>query len=96
MSLIDISNTTKKQLKELRNTTMHHALILFGKNKDLSGLNEHFEELEIRINALMQILPEEYQAGFITSIKKINGYPSKQYLTKYYLEIQDGKVCVSR
>ena len=88
--LIDISNTTKKQLKELRNTTMHHALILFGKNKDLSGLNEHFEELEIRINALMQILPEEYRAGFITSIKKLNGYPSKQYLTKYYLEIQDG------
>ena len=54
------------------------------------------QELEKRINALMHILPEEYQAGFITSIKKINGYPYKQYLTKFYLEIQNGKICVSR
>ena len=94
--LINISNTAKKQLKELRNTTMHHALILFGKNKNFSCLDEHFEELEKRINALMRILPEEYRTGFITSIKKMNGYPNKQYLTKFYLEIQDGKVCVSR
>lgn len=94
--VISISKTAKQQIKDLRNSTMHHSLLMFGKATKPSALNSHFEALENRINALMHILPEEYQAGFITSIKRINGYPSKQYLTKYYLEIQDGKVCVSR
>jgi hypothetical protein len=88
--VISISKTTKQRIKDLRNNTMHHSLLIFGKATKTSALNFHFEALENRINALMQILPEEYRAGFITSIKELNGYPSKQYLTKYYLEIQDG------
>jgi hypothetical protein len=88
--VISISKTTKQRIKDLRNSTMHHSLLIFGKATKLSTLSSHFEALENRINALMQILPEEYHAGFITSIKKLNGYPNKQYLTKYYLEIQDG------
>ena len=94
--VISISKTTKQQIKDLRNSTMHHSLLIFGKATKPSALNSHFEALENRINALMQILPEEYRAGFITSIKKLNGYPSKQYLTKYYLEIQDDKICISK
>ena len=94
--VISISKTTKQQIKDLRNGTMHHSLLIFGKATKPSALSSHFEALENRINALMQILPEEYRAGFITSIKELNGYPSKQYLTKFYLEIQDGKLCVSR
>ena len=88
--VISISKTTKQRIKDLRNSTMHHSLLIFGKATKPSALNSHFEALESRINALMQILPEEYHTGFITSIKKLNGYPSQQYLTKYYLEIQDG------
>jgi hypothetical protein len=88
--VISISKITKQRIKDLRNNTMHHSLLIFGKATKTSALNFHFEALENRINALMQILPEEYRAGFITSIKELNGYPSKQYLTKYYLEIQDG------
>ena len=65
-------------------------------NKVTARSKEEIKALESRINALMQILPEEYHAGFITSIKKLNGYPSKQYLTKYYLEIQDDKICISK
>lgn len=95
-NLVSISKTTKQQIKELRNSTMHHSLLLFGKATKLSALSSHFEALERRINALIQILPDEYTAGLITSIKKTNGYPNKQHLTKFYLEIQDGKVCVSR
>ena len=94
--VISISKTTKQRIKDLRNSTMHHSLLIFGKATKPSALNSHFEALENRINALMQILPEEYRAGFITSIKKLNGYPSKQYLTKYYLEIQDDKICISK
>ena len=94
--VISISKTTKQRIKDLRNSTMHHSLLIFGKATKPSALNSHFEALENRINALMQILPEEYRAGFITSIKKINGYPNKQYLTKYYLEIQDDKICISK
>ena len=89
--LIDIDKVTKQQIKELRNSTMHHSLLLFGKITEFSGLNSYFEALERKINALMQILPEEYRTGFIASIKKINGYKGKQYLTKYYLEVEDGQ-----
>lgn len=94
--VISISKTTKQRIKDLRNSTMHHSLLIFGKATNPPALNSHFEALESRINALMQILPEEYRAGFITNIKKLNGYPSKQYLTKYYLEIQDDKICISK
>jgi hypothetical protein len=95
-NLITLSGPEKKQIKELRNKTMHHSLLLLGKAASLSDLYSYFEAFEEKINALMQILPEKYRAGFVTSIKKINGYPSKQYLTKFYLEIQNGKLCISR
>ena len=96
--LVSISKTTKQQIKKLRNSTMHHSLLLLGKATKLSDLSSHFEALERRINALIQILPNEYKEGFITSIKRINGYPSKQYLTKFYLEVDYGtdKICVKK
>jgi hypothetical protein len=95
-NLITLSGTEKKQIKELRNKTMHHSLLLLGKAASLSDLYSYFEAFEEKINALMQILPEKYRAGFVTSIKTINGYPGKQYLTKFYLEIQNGKVCIKK
>lgn len=95
-NLITLSGPEKKQIKELRNKTMHHSLLLLGKAASLSDLYSYFEEFEEKINALMQILPEEYRTGFVTSIKTINGYPGKQYLTKFYLEIQNGKVCIKK
>lgn len=94
--LITLSGPEKKQIKELRNKTMHHSLLLLGKAASLSDLYSYFEAFEEKINALMQILPEKYRAGFVTSIKTINGYPGKQYLTKFYLEIQNGKVCIKK
>lgn len=95
-NLITLSGPEKKQIKELRNKTMHHSLLLLGKSASLSDLYSYFEAFEEKINALMQILPEKYRAGFVTSIKTINGYPGKQYLTKFYLEIQNGKVCIKK
>jgi hypothetical protein len=95
-NLITLSGPEKKQIKELRNKTMHHSLLLLGKAASLSDLYSYFEAFEEKINALMQILPEKYRAGFVTSIKTINGYPGKQYLTKFYLEIQNGKVCIKK
>lgn len=95
-NLITLSGPEKKQIKELRNKTMHHSLLLLGKAASLLDLYSYFEAFEEKINALMQILPEKYRAGFVTSIKTINGYPGKQYLTKFYLEENNGKlrICV--
>ena len=90
--IITISKAEKQQIKDLRNSTMHHSLLILGKATTLSALTSHFEALENRIHALLKILPEEYQAGFIKSIEKINGDPNKPYLTKFYLEESDGKL----
>ncbi len=88
--IIAISNSAQKHINNLRNHTMHHALLLFGKAKKLSDLSSNFEVLEKRINALCELLPDDYRKGFCDDILKLNGMPFKQYLTKFYLEIEDG------
>ncbi|MBR2650170.1 MAG: hypothetical protein IKD45_00755 [Clostridia bacterium] len=88
--LISIDENARKKIKELRNSTMHHAFLLFGKAKRLSALNDYFESLERKINVLIKLLPEEYREGFVSDIRRLNGYPDRQYLKKFYLEVEDG------
>lgn len=96
--IIAISDDAQKHINNLRNHTMHHTLLLFGKAKKLSDLSSNFEVLEKRINALCELLPDDYRKGFCDDILKLNGAPSKQYLTKFYLEIKDGtrEICIKR
>lgn len=97
-NLIHISEDAKKSIQKLRNETMHHSLLLLGKNHDLAQLDEHFKILEKRLNALLEILPEEYKEGFMESVKRLNGYPRTQYLSIFYLEVQDGtkQICIKK
>ena len=96
--IITISDSAQKDINDLRNRTMHHTLLLFGKAKNLSELSSNFEVLEKRINALCELLPLDYRKGFCDDILKLNGAPCKQYLTKFCLEIEDGsrKVRIKR
>lgn len=94
----DISKNSQKLIKELRNETMHHALIMFGKAQTTSRLEEHFKEIEKRLNAFVQALPQEYRAGFLSDIQKLNWNSTHhtKYLNKYCLEVQDGRIFVER
>lgn len=90
-----IDSNDQKSIKQLRNETMHHALIMFGSIKTEKDLGQHFVVLEKRLNAFSQALPKEYKIGFLSDIIKLNG-TNKKYLNKYYLEVQNGRICVKR
>ncbi len=84
-----------KSIKDLRNSTMHHSVILFGHAHDLKEAYENFPVVERQINALRYALPEEYQKGFLSSIAMLNG-THKKYLDRFYLEINDGRICIKK
>lgn len=90
--LININSQDRKHLKTLRNHTMHHALLLFGQANNLEDVYANFNVLEKQLNALLSLLPKEYQNGFIASIKKLNGTGRKKFLQKFYLEYEDDKL----
>ena len=96
--LVIADEQTRNQINDLRNRTMHHSLLLFGKAKKVSDLESHFASLERKLNALVQILPDEYKSGFATSIRKLNGVSDKPYLTRFYLEVDNGskQICVKK
>ena len=84
-----------KSIKELRNSAMHHSLILFGHAHNLKEAYENFSVVERQLNALKDVLPEEYQSGFLSGLQLLNG-TSKKYLDRFYLEINDGRICIKK
>lgn len=90
-----INVSEQKIIKQLRNKTMHHALILFGASKNQNELTSNFNVIETQINAFYNALPNDYRSGFINDIVNLNG-DRRKYLKKYYLEVQNGRICVKR
>ena len=90
--LININAQERKHIKTLRNHTMHHALLLFGQATDLNKTRDNFNALTKQLNAFLSLLPREYQNGFISSIKKLNGTGRTKYLQEFYLEYEDDKL----
>lgn len=88
--LIDINRASVDILNDLRNHTMHHSMLLFGQAHDLKEAKDNFKALERQLNTLLLLLPEDYRAGFNKSIDSLNGRQGKRYLTKFYLETEDG------
>ena len=60
--------------------------------RDLKEAYDNFNALEKQLNALLYLLPQEYQVGFIDSIKKLNGTGRKKFLQEFYLEYEDDKL----
>ena len=93
-----IKNSDQKAIKTLRNQTMHHALILFGNSKTEEDLPEHFNTLEKQLNALVNALPQEYRKGFLADIIRLNenSVHDTKHLSKFGLEVYDGRLCVKK
>jgi hypothetical protein len=67
-------------------------MLLFGQANDLKETLDNFNALRKQLNALLSLLPKEYQDGFIASIKKLNGTGRKKFLQDFYLEYEDDKL----
>lgn len=93
-----IKSSDQKAIKTLRNQTMHHALILFGNAKTEKELSDHFNTLEKQLNALVNALPQEYRNGFLDDIVKLNenSLHGRTHLSKFGLEVYDGRLCVKK
>ena len=93
-----IKSSDQKAIKTLRNQTMHHALILFGNSKTEEDLPEHFNTLEKQLNALVNALPQEYRKGFLADIIRLNenSVHDTKHLSKFGLEVYDGRLCVKK
>ena len=94
--ICDISGSNQKAIKDLRNDTMHHSMIMFGSARTTVELTDHFKVLENRLNAFCSALPIEYRAGFLSDISALNQTRNRggKHLQKYYLEVQNGRICV--
>lgn len=90
--LININIQDRKYIKTLRNHTMHHAMLLLGQANNLEEVHANFNVLEKQLNALLYLIPQEYQVGFIDSINKLNGTGRKKFLQEFYLEYEDDKL----
>ena len=90
--LVTISSGDRKRLKELRNCTMHHYLLLFGHSHNNAEAIEHCHKLERQLNTLYACLPLQYQDGFITAINHLNG-TKKRWLKRFYLEGTKDGIC---
>lgn len=93
-----ITASERKTIKDLRNKTMHHSLIMFGTAKTGIELLDHFTTLEKRLNAFVAALPQEYKQGFLSDVEKLNrnSIHKTKYLSKYCLEVQNGRICVKK
>ena len=63
-----------------------------GENGVIEIQTRNFNVLRKQLNALLSLLPKEYQNGFIASIKKLNGTGRKKFLQEFYLEYEDDKL----
>ena len=95
-SLISISDEVMSLIKLLRNDVMHHHLLIFGGAHNLKEAKDNFASFERKIDALITSLPTEYVIGFRDDITKLNGASHEKYLTKFYLEENNGKlrICI--
>ena len=95
-SLISISDEAMSLVKLLRNDVMHHHLLIFGGAHNLKEAKDNFASFERKIDALITLLPTEYVIGFRDDITKLNGASHEKYLTKYFLEENNGKlrICI--
>lgn len=94
-NLANIPPNELKQLKELRNHTMHHIMLLFGHAHNRQEAIIHCGQLEKQINVLFNHLPQEYQNGFIKAINKLNGTET-QYLSRFYLEATNDGIRIKK
>ena len=94
----EINVDDQKDIKDLRNKTMHHSLLLFGNAKNEKELYDHFTTLEKRLNAFAAALPQEYRKGFLSDVEKLNrnSIHKTKHLSKFCLEVQDGRICVKK
>ena len=94
--VVSISDDVMLLVKELRNDVMHHHLLIFGGAHNLKEAKDNFASFERKIDALITLLPAEYVIGFRDDITKLNGVSPKKYLTKFYLEENNGKlrICI--
>ena len=94
--VVSISDEFMSLVKLLRNDVMHHHLLIFGGAHNLKEAKDNFASFERKIGALITLLPTEYVIGFQDSIVKLNGASPKKYLTKFYLEDNNGKlqICI--
>ena len=88
-----ISECDRKRLKELRNHTMHHYLLLFGHSHNKAEAIAHCHKLKGQLNTLYAYLPSQYQAGFIVAINHVNG-TKKRWLKRFYLEGTKDGICI--
>lgn len=72
--LLALDGSSIKKIKDLRNKTMHHMFLLFGKSKTEQEVYEYIETFTEKLNLLKLVLPEEYWKGFVSDICKINRY----------------------
>ena len=69
--LLALDGSSIKKIKDLRNKTMHHMFLLFGKSKTEQEVYEYIETFTEKLNLLKLVLPEEYWKGFVSDICKI-------------------------
>ena len=95
-SLISISDEVMSLVKLLRNDVMHHHLLIFSGAHNLKEAKDNFASFERKIDALITLLPTEYVIGFRDDITKLYGASHEKYLTKFYLEENNGKlrICI--
>lgn len=95
-NIVSISDEVMASVKQLRNNVMHHHLLIFGGAHNLKEAKDNLASFERKVDALITLLPTEYVMGFQDAITKLNGEAPKKYLTKFYLEENNGKlrICV--
>ena len=95
-NIVSISDEAMSLVKLLRNDVMHHHLLIFGGAHNLKEAKDNFASFERKIDALITLLPTEYVIGFRDDITKLNGASHEKYLTKYFLEENNGKlrICI--
>ena len=91
-NIVSISDEVMESVKQLRNNVMHHHLLIFGGAHNLKEAKDNFTSFERKVDALITLLPTEYVMGFQDAITKLNGEAPKKYLTKFYLEENNGKL----
>lgn len=94
--VVSISEDVMSLVKQLRNDVMHHHLLIFGGAHNLKEAKDNFASFERKIDALITLLPTDYVIGFQNDITKLNGALHQQYLTKFYLEVQNGRIRVCK
>lgn len=80
-----------RQIKGLRNSVMHHNVLLLGKATNKEEAEENLNTLRKQIALLSKYLPHDYQSGFQRDINNLNlnSKTGKPYLDKLCLgEIQ--------